>query len=99
MDGRFVLYMAVGKLLIWTLQRFFFDNKFKVKFLERLFECDLCLGTWVYIAIALAFHVVLLKDAFSYYPVLSEIITGVLSSFIMHILSIGWREKFYTVVV
>lgn len=98
MTGVFVVYVAVGKLLIYIGQKFLADN-FRNKFLHKLFECDLCLGVWVYVILALCFKMMILQDILPYVPFVTEVITGIVTSFLMHLLSIGYREKFSVIIV
>src|SRR5512138_3401890 len=98
MIGNFMLYLAAWKLLIWTGQKFVAAT-LKSLFFRKLFDCDFCLGVWVYTALALALKITILQDVFPYFPFVSEIIAGVVSSFLMHILTIGWREKFSVIVI
>lgn len=98
MSGDYLLYLSVGKLLIWIGQVFVSDT-INNRILHKLFSCDLCLGVWTYTILALLFKMTILQDVFPYVPFLSELIAGVFSSFLMHLLSIGYREKFSVVVV
>lgn len=98
MTGEFVLYLALGKLLIWTGQKFGRGN-FNNRFLLRLFDCQFCLGVWVMTITALLFKINILSDVFPYVPILSEVVTGVVSSFLLHLLTLGWREQFDVVVI
>ena len=98
MTGAFLLYLAAGKLLIWTGQKFIAAN-LRSWFFTKLFECDFCLGVWVYVALALLFKITIMTDVFPYVPFVSEAIAGVTTSFLMHLLSIGWREKFAVIVI
>lgn len=98
MTGKFLIYLGVGKLIIYLVQKFVSSNS-KSEFFNKLISCDLCLGTWVYCIIALAFKVVILEDVFTPVPILSELITGAVTTFGVHLLYIGWREKFSVVVI
>ena len=53
----------------------------------------------MYSALALVLRVSLLEDLYLYVPVASELVTGAVSSFVMHLLTIGFREKFTTIVI
>lgn len=100
MTGEFLVYVAVGRLLIWVGQTFFAETfKVKSRVLHKLVSCDLCLGVWVYTVLAYFFKITILKDLFFYTPLLSELYTGVAVSFAMHLIVMGWREKFDTVVI
>ena len=98
MTGEFVIFLGVGKLIIYLIQKFVSSNS-ESEFFNKLISCDLCLGTWIYCIIALAFKVIILEDIFTPVPILSELITGAVATFGMHLLSIGWREKFSVVVI
>lgn len=66
---------------------------FKRGFLGNLFECELCLGVWVYsfLCLLLDFH---LPQSTTYLPILSEILAGMVMSFSMWLLTEGWNAKF-----
>jgi len=60
-------------------------------FLQELFSCDLCLGVWVYAILAL----IMKMNMYSFYvPIVSEFLTGASTAFIVHLVSIGWTDKF-----
>jgi hypothetical protein len=67
------------------------------KFLQELFSCDLCLGVWVYTVLAFFFKANI-YDVF-YFPVISELLTGITTSFIMHVFSVGWKDLYSTTVI
>jgi len=100
-----VVYALVGKLLIFIFQKF---PKSKIpligrlflegKFLEELFSCDLCLGVWVYTGLSFIFSVNILGEYF-YVPILSEFITGMIVSFVMHLISAGWETRYQNIVI
>jgi len=57
---------------------------------QELLNCDFCLGFWVYSFLAMAFDLRLTeRRQVRMYPLI-----GLLTSFIMHLVSIGWKEKF-----
>jgi len=96
------VYASLGKLVIYLWMAFHLPNWLsKYRFLELLHECDLCSGVWVYIGLAFFWHVDILQAWFGvpYVFIVSEIITGMLTSFLIHIFSIGFREKFLNVTV
>lgn len=94
----FLGYAALGKLLIYLGQKFVAAN-IKNQFLSRLFECDLCLGLWIYIGLAFFLRVSIFQDVYEYVPVVSEIVTGSVATFVVHLLTIGWKTKFDVVVI
>ncbi len=98
MTGEFLLYLAVGKLLIWTLQKFGRAN-FKNGFVSRLVDCQFCLGVWVMTIMALLFQIKIMIDVFPYVPIMTEVIVGVFSSALLHFITLGWHEQFDVVVI
>lgn len=98
MLGTFTAFLGIGKLIIYIVQKFVADNT-KIGFVNKLASCDLCAGVWIYSILAYFLKIQILSDLLPYIPFLSEIIAGCVSSFIMHLLSIGWREKFNVVVI
>ena len=94
--------MLIGKVCIYTIQKFVVTNELvkqiKMPFLNQLFNCNFCLGVWVYVFIASVFHVVLFRSVF-YCPVISELATGAMVSLVVHLFSIGFQDFFGTLVV
>jgi len=95
----FIVYVVIGKLAIYLGQKFPYFINSKFEFVRKLFECDLCLGCWAYFLLAVFLKIRLLDDVYVYVPLISEIITGCFTSFAVHIFSIGWRERFSTVII
>lgn len=95
MIARFLVLCLVGKLLmyLWTISPYAEWLGKKSPFFQKLFECHLCLGVWAYPTLAWVFHVNVL-DAFFYIPILSEIITGGVTSFLVWLASEGWSARF-----
>lgn len=98
MLSSYIGYLAVGKLIIYIVQKFVSDAT-KIELLNKWASCDLCSGVWIYTALALFFRITILSDVLIYVPFVSEIVTGCVSSFIVHLITIGWREKFNVVVI
>jgi hypothetical protein len=92
-----LIYLAVGRLITWLLQvnglmRSVWDLR---PLLRELRECDLCLGFWVYILLSL-----FLSSPFDIWPWWIEIvILAALTSFIAHLLRIGYQTKFGVTVI
>lgn len=93
MSIQFLVFVVVGRLLIYLLQ--VATSNVKIK----LLRCDLCLGVWVYAMLSGLFQIRLLEDVYFYVPVVSEIITGGVISYLVHLLIIGFREKHLPVIV
>ena len=92
----YLVFLLVGKIAVYFLQTFPYKRFIKWEFLLELFECDLCLGVWVYTFLCFAIGM----NFYTFYvPMVSEILSGASASFIMHLLSIGWRTKFSTIVI
>lgn len=92
-DLALLIFIIIGKVSIYIVQKFPLVRDAKNKFLRELFDCSLCLGVWVYFIYALLFRVALFKSVF-YFPVVSELATGAIISFIVYVFSVGWTELF-----
>lgn len=100
----FVKFALIGKLIIFILQRFPFNkipligNWFKEgKFFGELFGCDLCLGVWAYSILAIFIEYDAIELSGNMSGVLSWILTGVMTSFIVFVFSNGWKALFSTI--
>jgi len=98
-------FALVGKLIIYLAQIFPFQKLPIIgklfadeRFLGELFACDLCFGFWVYFLLGFMFKVDFLQETF-YVTIVSEAISGAIMSYTMHLLSIGFREKYFMVVI
>lgn len=93
----FLLYLAAGRLITWLLQingllRPLWNRH---SLLTELAECDLCLGFWVYLGLAAFF-----PGVFGLWPWPVELLLlAALTSFLAHLLRLGWQDKFGTVVI
>jgi hypothetical protein len=101
----YFLFLSVGRLCIFLLQKFpFYKFKFlkglflEGGFLHDLFACDLCLGVWVFTILSAFFRLNLLEDYF-YIPVVSEFITGGITSFIAHLIRSGYQAQYSVIEV
>lgn len=84
----------VGRLLVWTLQTSGPTRRIWQlhSFLDELAACDFCMGFWVFLPLVIVFDVNVF-DLLGYYPVLSEIVTALVFSFVVHIARIGWKYQ------
>lgn len=82
-----LVYAVVGKILIYLWQIFPLPKS--VGLLKKLHECDLCSGFWVYSILALATR----TDLFEMNPI-TQIATGAVTTFLVHVFSAGWRELY-----
>jgi hypothetical protein len=96
--SEFALFSAVGRLLIWLIQT---NGLSKPVFeahpkLAELGECDLCLGFWVFLAMAL----IVRKATFKLWPDWFDcIIQAAISTFAVHLIRLGWQSKFGVTVI
>lgn len=86
-------YLAIGRLLVWLIQtngltRPLFDRHAK---LRELRDCDLCLGFWVYLALAPRIDLGVGR--------LNRISWAAIASFTAHLLRLGWEVKFRVTVI
>ena len=90
-----LFYIVVGKVSIYLIQKFPLVNYLssKSKLLEELFGCPLCLGVWVYVFLSWFFKINFMQE-FMYVPILCELLTGGITSFIVWVFSEGWTSKF-----
>lgn len=99
LDG--LIYLVAGKLIIFFFQSFPLPTKLEEHwFFGKLHKCDLCSGVYIFSILAFFLKIDLLGPlGFWYIPFISEIITGMSASFVMHLLTLGWKEKFNSVVI
>lgn len=72
----------------------------KYKFVELLHECDMCSGVYVYTALSFLMSVDVLNSWFGFDVfIVGSIVTGILTSWLVHIFSIGFRDKYLNIVV
>jgi hypothetical protein len=108
----YFVYALVGKLLIFLWQQFPLSGYLssKSKLLQKLFGCDLCLGVWIYWFLAIVFEeanmFLYIVDKYIgnpglavFFYIFTAFLTGAITSFIVHIFSMGWNAKFQTLVV
>lgn len=89
-----LVLMGVGKVLIFLWMSFPLPPINRI--IDKLHRCDLCAGVHVYAMMSFLLHLYL----FTFYvPVVSEYVTGGVISFLVHVFSIGWKEKFSTTVI
>lgn len=96
--SEFALFGLVGRLLTWLIQT---NGLSKPIFaahpkLTELGNCDLCLGFWVFLAMALAIR----KATFKLWPTwLDCIIQAAIASFTVHLIRLGWQSRFGVTVI
>ena len=94
----FFHYAVTGKLFIFLLRKFppFRSFMGKWEFSKELMDCDLCLGFWVYLALSPFFKIEI--ETIDNKLVRNVSLAGV-TSFIMFLISSGWRENFEILVI
>jgi hypothetical protein len=94
-------YLLGGKVLIFLWQLFPLPHKLEEnKTIHKLHICDLCSGVYLFTLLAFVFHVSLLTlFGVSYIFIISEFLTGAIVSFLVHLISLGWKTKFEVVVL
>lgn len=96
MDTRFFLFLLIGYLFIYLGMKFPPFRESKIKFVKQLWTCTECSGVWVYTFLSYVMGVALFRDLF-YVPFISELATGGIIAFFVHLIEIGWREKFMVI--
>lgn len=91
----YTVFCLVGKLLMYFARKFppiqYISKKIKFDL-----DCNLCLGFWTYLLLSFVFHIDVMDglENYSYIPVFSEVITAAFTSFVMHLVVIGWNDIF-----
>lgn len=67
-------------------------------FLTELFGCDLCLGVWVFSIGALLTNMNMVYEICTI-PVVSQVITGIITSFLVWVFRNGWDSLFREIVL
>ncbi len=95
----YLLYLAAGRLITWLLQT---AGPMRPVWrahplLAELGGCDLCLGVWVYLALALCYRG---GKLFGLWPDLVErAILAALTALGAHLLRLGFEDRFGVTVV
>lgn len=93
----FLLYLSAGRLLTWLFQTSGLTRPLwrRHPALAELGGCDLCLGFWVYLALALLRP----RQAFGQWRRGESVVLAAGSSFAAHLLRLGWVSKFGVTVI
>jgi hypothetical protein len=95
---QFALHLLTGRLLIWLIQTNGLSKPiWKLHpILTELGECDLCLGFWGFLAMAILTN----KPMFSFWPRRFDFIAqAAISTFVVHLMRLGWKSKFGVTVI
>lgn len=94
----FALFLLVGRLLIWLIQTNGLSKRFwgLHPLLTELGECDLCLGFWVFLVMAILASepMLIIWPPWLDYPVQAAI-----GTFAAHLARLGWHSKFGVTVI
>ena len=99
MTAGYLLFLVVGRLLIFFGNKFIGQNEIKIKFLNRLFSCPLCLGVWVYSVMSFLTGYYVFDDWTSHIPILSEVAAGAFSSYLVYLVEAGFRSLHETIII
>jgi hypothetical protein len=92
--SEYVFYLVVGRVLIYLVQTLPPVQSMKNEYFYKLFNCDLCLGVWLYFVLTVPLQVeITTQFAGVYVPLISEIITAAISSTLVHYVALGWKTK------
>ena len=70
------------------------------KFIGGLHQCDLCSGVYIFSIVFWIFGIDLLHLLdLPYLPGWGEILSGGMVSFLVHLITIGFKERFLSVIV
>lgn len=98
MSAGYLIFLIVGRLLIYLGEKFAQQNDIKIKFLYKLLTCSLCSGVWLYTIMSLLTGCVIFED-WVYVPVFSEIVTGCFSAYVVYLMETGYKSLYEVVVV
>lgn len=91
-----LVFAATGRVLVYLWMIFPEPPYMKLPwYIEKLHRCDLCSGVWIYAILAIALQI----DFFGMNNIVTQATTGAITSFLVHIFVIGWKEKFSPPVV
>ena len=99
MSAGYLLFLVVGRLLIFVGGKFYRQNNIDIKFFNKLFSCNLCLGVWVYTIMSALLGYYVFEDFTPYTPAFSELAAGCFSSALVFYLENGYRSIHEVVVV
>lgn len=101
MLSEWIAFILLGRVAIYLWMQFPLPEVLNSKrTIHYLHNCDLCSGVWIYSILAGFMQMDLLEPLnFWYVPVVSEVLVGMVISFLVHIFVIGWKAKFDTVVL
>jgi len=95
---QFAFFLLTGRLLTWLVQTNGLSKPIWSLHptLAELGECDLCMGFWGFLAMAILAD----KPMFDFWPRWFDFIAqAAISAFVVHLLRLGWNSKFGVTVI
>lgn len=94
-----LVYATLGKLVITLWQAFHLPKWLtKFEFLTKLHECGLCSGVWIFTLLAFLMNIDIVNSWFELDVfIVGKILTGMLTSWLVHIFSVGFKEMYLNV--
>ena len=96
MTGEFILIVILGRVLLYAVQSVA-GNVELGGFVKKLVSCDFCLGCWLFFGLMWGFDQRIV--GIPHIPILSHFLLGIVVSFVVHLIRIGWTTKFETIVI
>lgn len=99
------LFLVIGRVIIFFLQRFPFSKLWVVgklfregEFFGDLLACDLCLGLYIFGFFSWVLNIdFLVLMGFHHVVFISELVTGAISSLVTWLIRNGWQSEFSTI--
>ena len=86
-----LVFAASGRIIIHLWMTFPEPPFMKLPWwLEKLHRCDLCSGFWIYGILAVALQL----DLFGANNIITQIATGAVTTYLVHVFVIGIKEKY-----
>lgn len=98
MSAGYLLFLGIGRLLIFIGVKFVQINEIKIPFLQKLASCLLCSGTWVYTLLSFLAGYIILEE-WAVVPILSQIITGCFSAYLVYLVESGWKSMYEVIII
>jgi hypothetical protein len=95
---QFAIHLLTGRLLTWLVQTNGLSRPIwrLHPTLTELGECDLCLGFWGFLAMAILAG----KPMFNLWPRWFDYVAqAAISTFVVHLVRLGWQRKFGVTVI
>jgi hypothetical protein len=96
-----LLLTIFGRILIFLWMEFPLPRwADSIEFIHKLHSCDLCSGVWGYTILFLIFNVDILQMlGLPHIIFIGGLLTGGAISFLVHLVTIGYRTKFSSIVI